>query len=93
MGHHSGARCFYAIPMDLNEETIRRIGEAIARRREEEGISQKALSRMLGYTSHSHLSRIEGGKKLPSVPLLVNLADVLDVDVGYFFADIKESDK
>ncbi|MBE6472885.1 MAG: helix-turn-helix domain-containing protein [Coriobacteriaceae bacterium] len=74
--------------MDTNEERIRRLGATIARLREQEGISQAVLTRMLGYSSHSHLSRIENGEKAPSIVALFNIADALDVDVKYFFTDL-----
>lgn len=74
--------------MEDNEERIRKLGAAIARCRESEGISQNALSRMLGYDSHAHLSRIETGKRAPSVELLFEIADALDTKVSYFFTDL-----
>ena len=74
--------------MDGNEEKLRRIGEAIARRRTEEGLSQQALSRMIGQANHSHLSRVERGEEVPNLPMIFRLAEALDVEVAYFFIGI-----
>lgn len=74
--------------MGSNAERYRRIGAAIARCREEEGVSQAMLTRMLGFTSHSYLSRIEKGTQEPSLELIFDVADALDVDVKYFFTDL-----
>lgn len=43
---------------------------------------------MIGFSSHSHLSRIESGRKAPNMNVLFLLADALEVDVGYFFTRI-----
>ena len=74
--------------MDTNAERFRRLGATIARLREKEGVSQATLSRMLGHSSHSYLSRIESGEKIPSMTTVFNIADALDVDVKYFFTDL-----
>ena len=74
--------------MDKNAKRLKAIGAAIAAKREREGISQADLARMLGYTNHAHLSRVESGKKAPSLDMLFDIADALDVHVGFFFTEI-----
>ncbi|HAM16608.1 MAG TPA: transcriptional regulator [Eggerthellaceae bacterium] len=74
--------------MDANDERLLRLGQAIARRRQEAGISQIALSRMLGHANHSHLSRVENGKSAPSMEMMFDIADALDTDIHYFFTEI-----
>lgn len=71
--------------MDVKTARLRALGVAIARERERQGLSQEQLSRMIGQTSHAHLSRIESGQKAPNLDMLFALADALDVRVGYFF--------
>ena len=61
---------------------LKALGINVSRLREERGVSQKELSLMLGHTNHAHLSRVEAGKKAPSVALLLEVADVLGVSVA-----------
>lgn len=70
------------------EEQLRTLGFAIARQRELKGISQTDMCTMLGYTNHAHLSRIEGGKKAPSLRLILEMADILEISVSTFFVDL-----
>ena len=43
---------------------------------------------MLGYTNHAHLSRVESGQKAPSVSVLLEVADILEVPVADLFDDV-----
>ncbi len=72
----------------LRKQRLEAIGYAIAVRRERKNLSQAQLARMLGYTGHAHLSRIESGKKAPSLEKLFEIADILEVDVSRFFDDV-----
>ena len=74
--------------MELSEKRLKTIGHAIAVERERQGISQIKLATMLGYTNHAYLSRVECGKQMPSMEMIFELADILDVQVNYFFTDI-----
>ena len=64
------------------------IGTAIAQERQRQHMSQACLAMMLGYTNHAHLSRIERGVYKPSLNVLFKLADIFEVDVKFFFAEI-----
>ena len=74
--------------MDTRSTRLHEIGTAIARELVEQGLTQYELSRMIGNSNHSYLSRIESGKKTPSLDLIFNIADVLEKDVNYFFSEI-----
>lgn len=74
--------------MEAKEERLRVLGSAIARMRENRGLSQAELARRLGYTNHAHLSRVESGKKAPSIEMLFEIADALDVHLSCFFAGL-----
>lgn len=74
--------------MDLSEKRLAAIGNAIASERERQGISQAEFARMLGYTSHAHLSRVESGQRRPSLKTIFKAADILGVEVNYFFIGI-----
>ena len=64
---------------------LRALGINVSRLREKHGISQKELSVMLGYTNHTHLSRVESGQKAPSVSVLLEVADILEVPIADLF--------
>ena len=74
--------------MSCKDDRLQKIGIAIAGERERQHISQSELSHMLGYTNHAHLSRVEGGKKAPSLDMLFRAADALGVQVSNFIADV-----
>jgi transcriptional regulator with XRE-family HTH domain len=63
----------------------RRLGRRIADLRETCGLTQEKLAWEAGLTSKGYLSRIESGERLPSVDVLANLADRLDVEVRDLF--------
>lgn len=67
---------------------LRKLGFAIARLREERNITQSDLATMVGYTNPAHISRIESGSKSPSLLLLFEIADILEVSVKDFFVDL-----
>lgn len=69
-------------------EQLRTLGFNISRIREEQGVSQIDMAYRLGYTNHAHLSRIEGGRKAPSVATLLRMADILGVPAKEFFEDV-----
>lgn len=70
------------------QEQLRSLGFNISRIREDCGVSQIDMAYRLGYTNHAHLSRIESGKKAPSVVTLLRMADILNVQVGEFFENL-----
>ena len=72
----------------LRQERLKKLGLAIAHQRELKHLSQRQLASMLGYTNHSHLSRIESGKTAPSIEMLLDIADILEVEVYKLFIGI-----
>lgn len=67
---------------------LRALGINVSRLREKHCISQKDLAVMLDYTSHAHRSRVEAGQKAPSVSVLLEVADILEVPVADLFDDV-----
>lgn len=55
------------------------IGERIARYREERGLSQEELAKMLGYKSRATINKIETGKRNIPRDLIVKLSAILEV--------------
>lgn len=62
------------------------IGKMVQRLREAQGWSQQRLAELAG-VGQSHISDIEGNRKMPSVKVLQKLADVFGVPVGQFFEE------
>ena len=67
------------------------IGEIILQRRKELGMTQKELSEKLNVTDRT-VSRWECGVNLPDVEMLKSIAIVLDVEIKYFYEDVKEKE-
>ncbi len=61
------------------------LGPKIKALRTKKGLSQSELARMVGVTASS-ISQIESDSIHPSLPALVRLAEVLNVEMGYFFS-------
>lgn len=58
-------------------------GERIKERRKELGLSQRELAARLGYTDHTTVTRIEGGKVELTHSRLIQFANVLGVSAIY----------
>ena len=64
------------------------IGEIILQRRKELNMTQKELAEKLNVTDRT-ISRWEGGVSLPDVEMLKTVSIVLNVDINYFYSDVK----
>ena len=69
--------------MKLSKTTIKDIGTEIAKERNRQEMTQTCLAYMLGYTSHSYISMIECGKRIPSLTLLCKLIEIFEVEINY----------
>jgi transcriptional regulator with XRE-family HTH domain len=67
------------------------IGIRIAEIRKQKGLTQEALAGKMG-VSPKYLSSIERGKENPTLKMLVNLADTLEIDLGQIFTFIQIED-
>ena len=67
------------------------IGIRIAEIRKQKSLTQEALAGKMG-VSPKYLSSIERGKENPTLKMLVNLADTLDIDLGQIFTFIQIED-
>lgn len=52
--------------------------ELIRKKREEKGISQNQLAKLLGI-SQPYMNQIETGSRNPTLPLLVKICDILEI--------------
>jgi len=69
---------------------VQRLGEKVRTLRKRRGMTIKALALALGFPSHSYVSEIETGKKLPSTELIIKLADLFQVTVDELVRDERE---
>jgi len=72
--------------MNSFHEKCRRLGAKVKYYRTIGGMNQTTLAKKLGI-SYQYLSRIECGKQSPSFPLLVALAEELQVDMAELVSD------
>ena len=66
--------------MDKHYKDYIQIGLNIMRCRKEQGLTQEQLAEMAGY-SRNHLQRVETASSKPTVGLLLDLSEVLNVPV------------
>lgn len=52
-------------------------GMVMRRLRIERGLSQEELAERMGMNSHAHISRLESGKKQPTLDMVFRVADAL----------------
>jgi len=71
------------VKSDREASLARDVGAAIARKRGELGLTQDQVSEALGIGSEA-VSRIERGVVLPSLPRLIELAELFQCSVEYF---------
>lgn len=70
----------------LSENIYRRIGLKISYYRKLKNLEQRELAYIVGI-SPQYLSRIECGRKIPSIPVLVRIAEKLCIDVALLISD------
>lgn len=69
---------------------MQRLGEKVRISRKRRGMTIKALALALGFPSHSYISEIETGKKVPGTELIIKLADLFQVTVDDLVRDERE---
>ncbi len=82
----------YAFTMGKIDERLLSVGRAVAKARETNGLTQEQLAHMIDMSDHSFISKIENGKRIPSMQRLLTLADALDVEISYFVMDVRKLD-
>lgn len=58
-------------------KTYPHFGTVVRRLRLDRGLSQEELAALMNMCSHAHLSRLESGRKQPSLDMVFRLADAL----------------
>lgn len=66
---------------------MQRFGEKLRTLRKQHGITLHELALSLGHSDHTYLSRIENGKKTPSVELVLSIAHKFAVTTDQLLKD------
>jgi transcriptional regulator with XRE-family HTH domain len=66
---------------------IERFGEKLHALRSQRGITLKELAGELGLTSHSYISELEAGKKIPTAEFVLNVARLFQVTTDELLKD------
>ena len=64
-----------------------RFGEKVRTLRLEKGLSQRELARNLGLSSRAYISDLEASSKMPSLELVVQIADLFGVTTDYLLRE------
>ncbi len=68
------------------------IGNRLKRLRTERGLTQKGLAaRVKGGVDYTYIGKIERGRQLPSLKVLLGISETLAVPIDYFFRDETET--
>ena len=65
-------------------------GPVLRRLRLEKRLSQEELAERAGMASHSHISRLESGRKQPTLEMLFRLADALGAEAWEIVKSIQQ---
>ncbi len=71
---------------------MNRFGEKLRTLRNEHKITLLQLAQEFGYTSHSYLSEIEYGHKMPTVALVLKMSRFFDVSTDSLLKDEMDLD-
>ena len=66
---------------------MQRFGEKLRILRKQRGMTLKELAEILGYTTHSHISEFETGKRTPSLEVAIKISELFDVSVDQLVKD------
>ena len=82
---HQAEKVLQRFPLQEKEPEC--LGEKLRYIRAQRGISQSELGRQLAPGSQAYFSNIEAGRKIPSLEIIVNIADFFDVTTDYLIRD------
>ena len=72
---------------------MERFGEKLRTVRKRHRLTLKSLALLLGYTTHSHISEIETGKKIPTVAFVLKASRLFNVSIDELLKDELELGK
>jgi transcriptional regulator with XRE-family HTH domain len=77
-----------ALSVSTDADLIAAIGSLTRRLRREKKLSQFRLAKAVGST-RSHISKIERGLVVPTIPTVARLASALGIDIAEFFLHLR----
>jgi transcriptional regulator with XRE-family HTH domain len=86
------ARLFCIVNEFLRGARMQRLGAKIRTLRRRRRLTLQELALALGFSSHSYVSEIERGKKVPTIEMIIKIADVFGVSVDELVRDDLEVD-
>jgi transcriptional regulator with XRE-family HTH domain len=69
------------------KQKLQRFGEKLRSLRVSQGMTLSELASELGHKTHSYLSELEAGKKIPTVDFVLNVAHFFDVTTDELLRD------
>ncbi|GAB4409173.1 MAG: hypothetical protein Fur0044_02680 [Anaerolineae bacterium] len=66
---------------------MQRFGEKLRKLRKQRGMTLTELAEVIGHTTHSHISELETGKRLPSLELAIKISELFEVTVDQLVKD------
>lgn len=71
----------------MSRGKIKKFGKKLRVLRTARGMTLKELAQALGHTSHSYISELEAGKKVPTAEFVLGVALVFDVTTDSLLRD------
>lgn len=71
---------------------MQRFGEKLRTLRKQQGMTIKELAPLTGYSTHSHISEIENGRKKPPLEFVMKVASLFNVSLDQLLNDDLELD-
>lgn len=69
---------------------MQRFGEKLHKLRKKRKLTLVSLANALGYTTHSYLSEVEAGKKIPTAQFILKVARYFEVSTDQLMKDEEE---
>lgn len=66
---------------------MQNFGSKLRRLRKSKGVTLKELAHALGYSTHSYLSEVESGRKIPTAVLILKVSRYFDVPTDVLMKD------
>lgn len=66
---------------------MQRFGEKLRTLRKQQGMTLQELAQELGFATHSYLSKIERGQKMPTGQLILDVSRFFDVSADQLIKD------
>ncbi|WP_138262274.1 helix-turn-helix domain-containing protein [Enterocloster clostridioformis] len=70
---------------------IKRFGKKLREKRKARGLTYQELADLC-HINHGYVRQLEAGSKLPSMPLLFSLCDILETSPNYLFEYAEDGD-